>query len=39
MLAAKYGHDTGIASKASGFTSVLSVLTMPVCIALADLIG
>lgn len=39
MFAAKYGHDTGVASKAAGFTSVLSVVTMPVCIALADLIG
>lgn len=39
MFAAKYGRDTGIASKASGFTSVLSIVTMPFCIALADLIG
>lgn len=39
MFAAKYGRDTGIASKATGFTSVLSVVTMPFCIALADLLG
>lgn len=39
MFAAKYDRDTGIASKASGFTSVLSIITMPVCIALADLLG
>lgn len=39
MFAAKYGHDTGVASKAGGFTSVLSIVTMPVCIALADFIG
>lgn len=39
MFAAKYGRNTGVASKVTGFTSVLSVVTMPVCIALADLIG
>lgn len=39
MFAAKYERDTGIASKASGFTSVLSIVTMPFVIALADLIG
>ncbi len=39
MFAAKYGRDTGIASKVSGFTSVLSIITLPVCIALADFIG
>ncbi|MBQ8895039.1 MAG: AEC family transporter [Clostridia bacterium] len=39
MFAAKYDRDTGIASKASGFTSVLAIVTMPFCIALADLIG
>ncbi len=39
MFAAKYDLDTGVASKASGFTSVLSVITMPLCIALADVIG
>lgn len=38
MFAAKYDRDTGIASKASGFTSVLSIITMPVFIALADLL-
>ncbi len=39
MFAAKYGRDTGLASKASGFTSVLSIITMPICIALANMIG
>ena len=39
MFAAKYGRDTGTASKVCGFTSVLSILTLPVCIALADFIG
>ncbi len=39
MFAAKYGRDTGIASKASGFSSVLSIITMPLFIALADLLG
>lgn len=39
MFAAKYDRDTGIASKASGFTSILAIVTMPFCIALADLIG
>lgn len=39
MFAAKYGQDTGVASKVSGFTSVLSVITMPICIALADFLN
>lgn len=39
MFAAKYGRDTGIASKVSGFVSILSIITLPVCIALADSIG
>lgn len=39
MFAAKYDRDTGIASKASGFASILSIFTMPVFIALADLLG
>lgn len=39
MFAAKYDRDTGIASKASGFASVLSIVTMPIFIALADLLG
>ena len=39
MFAAKYGRDTGIASKVSGLVSVLSILTLPVCIALADILG
>jgi len=39
MFAAKYGRDTGTASKLCGFTTVLAVLTMPVSIALANSIG
>ncbi len=39
MFAAKYGRDTGTASKVGGFTAVLSILTMPLCIALADFLG
>lgn len=39
MFAAKYDRDTGIASKASGFTSILSIVTMPFCIALADMLN
>ncbi|MBR6793946.1 MAG: AEC family transporter [Clostridia bacterium] len=39
MFAAKYDRDIGIASKASGFASVLSIVTMPIFIALADLLG
>ncbi|MBR5135378.1 MAG: AEC family transporter [Clostridia bacterium] len=39
MFAAKYGRDTGTASKLCGFTTVLSIITMPVSIALANMIG
>lgn len=39
MFSAKYGRDTGTASKVCGLTSVLSILTMPICIALANHIG
>ncbi len=39
MFAAQFDRDTGTASKASGFASVLSIITMPIFIALADLIG
>ncbi len=39
MFAAKYGRDTGTASKVCGFVSVLSILTLPLCIALADILG
>ena len=39
MFAAKYGRDTGTASKLCGFTTILSVLTMPVSIALAQTLG
>ena len=39
MFSAKYGHDTGVASKLCGFTTMLAVLTMPVCMALAKVLG
>lgn len=36
MFAAKYDRDTGLASKVTSFISVLSILTMPVMIAIAQ---
>ena len=39
MFSAKYGRDTGVASKLCGFTTVLAIFTMPICIALANMIG
>lgn len=36
MFAAKYGRDTGIASKTVAFVSFASILTMPVMIALTQ---
>lgn len=36
MFAAKYGRDTALASKVTAFISVLSIVTMPVMIALAQ---
>lgn len=36
MFAAKYNRDTALASKVTAFISVLSILTMPVMIALAQ---
>ena len=38
MFSAKYGNDTGVASKVVTFTSVLSVLTIPVMVALSKLV-
>ena len=35
MFSAKYGKDTGVASKVVAFCSVVSVLTMPIMIALS----
>ena len=35
MFAAKYDRDTAVASKVTAFVSVLSILTMPVMIAIA----
>ncbi len=39
MFSAKYGHDTGVASKLCGFTTMLAIFTMPVCMALAKALG
>lgn len=39
MFAAKYDRDTALASKVTAFISVLSILTMPVMIAIAQLLG
>lgn len=39
MFAAKYGRDTGLASQVAGFTGVLSVLTMPACVALGIMLS
>ncbi|MBE6763022.1 MAG: AEC family transporter [Ruminococcaceae bacterium] len=39
MFSAKYGHDAGVASKLCGFTTMLAILTMPVCMALAKALG
>lgn len=39
MFAAKYGRDTGVASKVGGLVSILSIITLSACIALADTIG
>lgn len=39
MFAAKYGRDTSLAAQITGFSSVLSVLTMPACVALAMLLS
>ncbi len=38
MFAAKFDRDTALASKVTSFVSVLSILTMPVMIALAQLL-
>lgn len=38
MFAAKYERDTAIASKVTAFVSVLSIITMPVMIAIAQLL-
>lgn len=39
MFSAKYGHNAGTASKLCGFTTLLAVVTMPVCMALAKTLG
>lgn len=38
MFSAKYGNDTGVASKVVTFNSVLSVITIPVMVALSKMI-
>ena len=38
MFSAKYGNDTGVASKVVTLTSVLSVLTIPVMVALSKMV-
>lgn len=39
MFAAKFGRDTALASQVSGLVSILSVITMPACVALAMMLG
>lgn len=39
MFAAKYGRNTAAASKATALISIMSVITMPVMIALAQYLG
>jgi len=39
MFAAKFDRDTALASQVSGLVSVLSIITMPACVALAMLIA
>lgn len=39
MFAAKFGRDTALASQVSGLVSILSIVTMPACVALAMLLA
>lgn len=39
MFAAKYNRDTSLASQVCGFTSIISVLTMPACVAIAMMVA
>ncbi len=39
MFAAKFGRDTGLASQVSGLVSILSIVTMPLCVALAMMLA
>lgn len=39
MFSAKFGKDTALASQVTSFSSILSVLTMPACVALAILLS
>ena len=39
MFAAKYDKDTALASQVCGFSTLLSILTMPVCVAIAVMLA
>lgn len=39
MFAAKYDRDASLASQVCGFTTLLSIVTMPFCVALAAMIA
>ena len=39
MFAAKFGRDTALASQTTGLVSILAILTMPFCVALAMLLA
>lgn len=39
MFAAKFKRDTSLASQLCGFTSILAVVTMPACVAIAMMIS
>ena len=39
MFAAKFGKDTALASQTTGLVSILAIITMPLCVALAMLLA
>ena len=39
MFAAKFNKDTALASQVCGFSTLLSILTMPVCVALGVMLA
>lgn len=39
MFAAKFGKDTTLASQVTGLVSILAIITMPLCVALAMLLA
>lgn len=39
MFAAKFGRDTALASQTTALVSILAIVTMPVCVALAMLVA